>query len=119
MINWHLNYKGAKCIEMQNGSVYIQERQEFYHDPLMLANKQKQDLDHEPVVLVIEDPLFGTTAFSFDNPGFEVIHRVNSHSSIKIQQFGESVQAGEDFNILSDGHIQVVPITVHTVFMTP
>ena len=54
-----------------------------------------------------------------DNPGFEAIHNVNSNSTIKIQLDGECVQAVEDSNILSDGHIQVVPTTVHTIFMTP
>ena len=64
----------------------------------MPVPQQKQDFNNVPVVLVIEDPLFGTTEFPFDNPGFEAIHNVNSHSS-------KCAQAGENFNILSDGHI--------------
>ena len=50
--------------------------------------------------------------------GFEAIHNVNSNSSIKIQLVGECVQAVEVCNILSDGLIQVVPPTEHTIFIT-
>ena len=27
MINWHLNYKGPKCVNMQDGTVLVQEGQ--------------------------------------------------------------------------------------------
>ena len=37
MINWHLNYKGPKCINMQDGIVFVQEGQNQEQDPLAFS----------------------------------------------------------------------------------
>ena len=37
LINGHLNYKGPKCIEMQDGTDHVQEGQNQEIDPLVLA----------------------------------------------------------------------------------
>ena len=55
MISWHLNSKGPKCIDMQNGTVLLQEGQDPDQDPLVVANQLiGQDFDHNPVVLVLD-----------------------------------------------------------------
>ena len=60
MINWHLNYKGPKCIEMQDGTDHVQEGQNQEVDPLVLAEWQAGlNLNHNIVVVdlvKIEEP---------------------------------------------------------------
>ena len=52
MIKWHLNYTGPKCIDMQDGTVLIQDGQNQEIDPLVLANGNADlDLNHNIVVL--------------------------------------------------------------------
>ena len=52
MINWHLNYKGPKCIEMQDGIDHVQEGQNQEIDPLVSAEGHAAvNLSHNIVVL--------------------------------------------------------------------
>ena len=52
IINWHLNYKGPKCIELLDGSVQVQEGQNQESDPLVLADGLAGlNLNHNIVVL--------------------------------------------------------------------
>ena len=52
MINWHLNYKGPKCIEMQDGIVHVKEGQTQESDPGVLAEGLAGlNLNHNVVVL--------------------------------------------------------------------
>ena len=61
-------------------------------------------------------PLHFAVLLDRETIGFEAIHNVNSNSSNKSQLVGECGQAVEVCNILSDGHIQVVPPTAQTFF---
>ena len=60
IINWHLNYKGPKCIDFLSGSVQVQEGQNQESDPLVLAEGLAGlNLNHnivvlDPVVLIHE-----------------------------------------------------------------
>ena len=67
MINWHLNYKGPKCIEMQDGTVLVQEGQNQEQDPLVLANGVAGlDLNYNIVVL---DPVEVSAEGAHDDSG--------------------------------------------------
>ena len=39
MINWHLNYRGPKCLDMRDGIIHIQEGLDLDQDPLVIANQ--------------------------------------------------------------------------------
>ena len=67
MINWHLNYEGPKCIEMQDGTVHVQEGQNQEIDPLVLANGLAGlNLNHSIVVL---DPVEVSCEGAHDDGG--------------------------------------------------
>ena len=86
MMNRHLNYKGPKCIDMQRGTVLLQEGQDPDQDPLVIANQLIGPyLDHNPVVLVIDQ---------------------------NDQQFlpDKLMQAGEDFETGGEFHLGSSPI---------
>ena len=52
MINWHLNYKGPKCIEMQDGTDHVQEGQNQEIGLLALSEGHAGlNLNHNIVVL--------------------------------------------------------------------
>ena len=89
----------------------------------MLANQQRQDLDQDPLVLVIDphdaaDPVHNSVdnpSSYFDQLGFDSVHSFVASLTTKTQ-LGEFVQAGEDFITLSGDHTQVGPIPWHHMF---
>ena len=87
MINWHLNYKGPKCIDMQDGTFLLKEGQDPDQDPLVIANHLiGQDLDHNPVVLVIDQ---------------------NNDQQFLLDEF---MQAGQDFETGAEFYLGSSPI---------
>ena len=67
MMNWHLDYKGPECIELQDGIVHVQEGQNQEIDPLVLANGLAGlNLNHNIVVL---DPVEVSCEGAHDDGG--------------------------------------------------